>query len=572
MLQDLDLIYEQLCKSTDLVAMDTEATGLSVVDGRDYCMGFSIAFYSSGDLVSAYIPIRHPVGGNVDPGTRARFLDCLSQKSLIFHNLKYDLHSLRTCGFTPMGRLYDTLTMAHMVNENWPSKSLDFLSRILLNDSKNKDDLTIFTKKFGWARVPPDLMEPYARHDAVLTRRLFDILAERMGNQHLTGLWKVEENFLKLLARMEQRGVMLDVERCLQGASTGIRRMEEISATLGFEVSKPGPLAKFLLEELNLPVLKRSEKTNKPSFDKEVMAEYDIMLGHRNDTSAKLVAEYRGWQKSVGSSYAGWSSRVSPDGRLRPNYKVHGTRTGRLSCENPNLQQIPRSSSKAWDGDIKACFIAPDDFTLWEFDYAQLEYRVAMAYAKEAEVLADFANGIDPFIRTANEVFGRFTPETRQDSKTLTYTIQYNGGPRRVRTVFDVSIERAQEIVGKYHETYPGIKRISQRASRMAERDGYVKYWTGRRRHFDGYESSHKAFNSIVQGGCAELVKRKMLELNNLVDSDDCLMLLQVHDSIVFQIRNDVVDSVKPIIEKTMATWDEAPEVPLKVEGKVWGT
>jgi DNA polymerase-1 len=567
---DLDSIFKALQESTDLVALDTETTGLSVVDGRDHLMGISIAFHHGVDLVSAYLPFRHPVGGNLDVGTRQRFLDILSHKSIILHNGKFDLHSLATLGFVPVGRVYCTMTMAHMVNENWPSKKLDFLAGILLNDHKDSADLDIFVKRFGWARVPADLMEPYARKDAILTRRLFDVLAERLKKQELQQLWSVDEEFLKLLAKMEKRGVLLDLEKCAAGTERGTERMAGIVKTLGFDPAKGSALAKYLLEDLGLPAMKLTPK-NKASFDKEAMAEYDIILGNSNDPTAKLVAEYRGWQKSVGSSYTGWSSRVSPDGRLRPNYKVHGTRTGRLSCENPNLQQIPRSSSKAWDGDIKSCFTAPDGYSLIEFDYSQLEFRVAACYAKEADLVADFTNGIDPFIRTAREVFGVFTPETRQFSKTLTYSIQYGAGVNRVSHALDLDPSAARATIDKFYETYPGIRRVSKRASAMADRDGYVKYWTGRKRHFGGSESSHKAFNSIVQGGCAELVKRKMLELSRTVDCDDVQMLLQVHDSVVFQIKNDLVEEVSPLIEKTMANWEEAPEVPLKVEGKQWG-
>lgn len=138
-----------------------------------------------------------------------------------------------------------------------------------------------------------------------------------------------------------------------------------------------------MIDELKLPVVKRSPKTGAPSFDKEAMTIYDEMLEHRDNPTANLIKQYRGWQKSVTSNYLPYVELLSLDGRLRPNYKLHGTKTGRMSCEKPNLQQIPRVSNKPWNGKMKAAFIPEDDFELWEFDYSQLELRLGTAYAKK---------------------------------------------------------------------------------------------------------------------------------------------------------------------------------------------
>jgi DNA polymerase-1 len=298
------------------------------------------------------------------------------------------------------------------------------------------------------------------------------------------------------------------------------------------------------------------------------MALYERDLELLENPTAGLIKEYRGWSKACAVAYEGYPALLSPDGRLRPNYKLHGTVTGRLSCEKPNLQQIPRVSSKTWDGALKRLFIPAEGFELWEADYSQLELRLGAAYAGERSLIEEFSKpDSDVFTRMANEL-----GFSRGDTKTLTYTLQYGGGIKRLSDVFRVDAARADSIRSQYFNTYPGFRRLPQEAARKAKSRGYVKLWTGRRRHFENpEEEAHKAFNAVIQGGAAEIVKRTMLRLYESVDGPDCRMLLQVHDSVVFEIRSEMVESYTPRIKETMEAVTPDFGVKFAVQLKPWG-
>jgi DNA polymerase I len=243
--------------------------------------------------------------------------------------------------------------------------------------------------------------------------------------------------------------------------------------------------------------------------------------------------------------------KISPDGRVRPNFKLHGTKTGRQSCEEPNLQQIPREGKKVWNGRAKEAFIPADGYVLVEFDYAQLEFRLECEYTEEAELRAAF---LDP----DRDVFTEMSQELglpRYETKQYKYATGYGAGLTRVANMFGVSFERAEEIRSTYRNAYPGIYRASRQASQLAEHRGYVRYWTGRRRHLSKLDSS-KAFNAIMQGGAAEVVKHKMLEVDNQVCKvygDDCRTVLTVHDSIWLEMRPKIREEVVPKVKSIMS-------------------
>lgn len=549
-------------ETTDVIAVDTETTGIAgIVDGRNYLMGISVSYRHTLGLLSEYFPFRHGANStNLDPVCLARLRKILEDpsKRLIFHNLKFDLHSLATINIHPTGRLYDTLTIAHMINEEWPSKALDWLGKYLLHEGKSKDDLSDWLKMFKgrWESIPAELMAPYAKQDAELTYRLFDVLAPELEKQELHELWPIESRFIRdVLVPVERRGVKLDIAKCQLLSEQGTARMVSISDQLGFEPSRPTALADYLITQLGLPVVRRTPQ-GRPSFTKDAMEIYDDLLARSDNPTAKLVLEYRGWQKSVSSFYDGWLDRVSPDGRLRPNFKLHGTKTGRLSCENPNLQQIPRQSDKPWNGPAKSCFIEDDGYSLWEFDYSQLEFRLAGAYGDEPELKAAFADpDRDVFDEGAMAVFG--SKDFRQDQKTLTYSTLYGAGVTRIMFALGLQEHAARSVIDRFHNTYQGIYTCARKAAQLAEQRGYVKYWTGRRRHFPDPTFSYKAFNSVIQGGAAEIVKRTMLNLKDDVDCDDARMLLQVHDSVWFRIRNECVEDVVPEVKRIMTNWPD---------------
>jgi DNA polymerase-1 len=325
-----------------------------------------------------------------------------------------------------------------------------------------------------------------------------------------------------------------------------------------------------LIGELKLPEILHP-KTKRRTFNKEAMEIYDELLSINDDNRAKDVLTYRGWQKSTSSSYKPYLQMLCPDcNRLHANYKLHGTKTARISCEKPNMQQIPKMSSKDWNGKLKSVIIAPPGYTAWEADYAQLEFRLAAAFAKEKALL-------DIFNDPSRDIFTEIAATlgmTRDKTKTLIYTLQYGGAAERISTVFGISKAAARVIIQNFFRNYPGIRHKTEQAAAICMDKGYIVYWTGRIRHFDDRkEQARKAFNSAMQGGAFEVVKHTMLRLNREgLHQDECYMDLQVHDSVRFCIKNGLEDEYLPRIKSVMEDVQPDFGVRFKVEIKKWAT
>jgi DNA polymerase I len=386
-------------------------------------------------------------------------------------------------------------------------------------------------------------------------------------------LWETESDFIRLMARIKQRGIKIDSAFSRKKAIEGTRILNQTRGELGWNPGSSDQIGKYLIDELGLPVLKKTPQ-GKPSFDKEAMEEYELHLEALGDTTAQKVLTYRGWQKTVSSNFQAYLDLMDENEILHPNYKVHGTRTCRLSCEKPNLQQIPRDSPKPWNGDVKKAFIprgyelyytTEDGFEIYRpkqsscgelrlrtFDFKQVEFRLAAAYAKEAELLEIFNSGADIFTEMSLRL-GRPRPQI----KTFVYSTLYGAGRKKVALVLGMPQWESDELYDEYHGTWPGFRRISEKASQLASRDGYISYWTGRRRHLTKGES-HKAFNAIIQGGAFEIIKRRMLALPVWEP-----IVLQVHDSITVEDDDNCdIDRIK----KTLESVPESNEFGVKFE------
>ena len=563
-----------------ILAVDTETNGEDIRDGRGYLIGVSICGKVNGEIRSGYLPFRHLAGGNLP----SECLDALrhlleSPVPKIFHNYKFDIVSLPTIGITlDSTTVFCSLKMAHLINENLFSYKLNSVAAYFLgpgpeNQKDMSEEMKKFLEEFGWAWVPVEMMIPYAVRDAELLYRLAEKLWPLFLDEGLMDYWKHKQEFVDVIIAMESLGVRIDTALCEEQAAIGEARMAEIIEALGgYSPGSSGDLKVLLIDKLGLPIYKVSEKTKKPSFDKFAMEYYDDDLKRMNSPMATLILEYRGWQKTVTSNYKPYLTLLSPDGNLRPNYKLHGTKTGRMSCEKPNLQQIPRVSSKPWNGHLKRAFIPRDGYSLYEADYSQLELRLSAAYAKEDSLKEIFAEGRDIFTEMSQVL-----QMTRQDTKTFVYSTQYGAGVRRIKTALGVAEATARQIRENYFIQYPGLKLVSDRAQGMARTHGKIKLWAGRWRHFRSRdEEAHKAFNSIIQGGAADIVEKVMVKLYQAVHNDECRMLLQVHDSVVFEIKNGREDFYRDRIVKIMEDVDAitAPEsfdVKFHVEFKRWG-
>jgi len=570
-------------RAADEIALDTETTGLNVRNKVDYLMGISYSVNGS----AGYFPFRHP-DTNLPRRCLDSLVDAIKTKPLIWHNQKFDYHSLNTIGVDPLsfvGQQYDTMMIAHLINEEWYSKELDHLCKMLLKEEKIDKEIHKWGEAFGRENIPASIMSNYATQDAVLTRKLLKVLWPRLVAQHIDKVYlETEEPFCRLLYKMEQRGVGTNPEFCAAKARLGRMRMETIARELHFNPGSPKDVGEYLIEELELPVLRHTDScimctkvglppdthVGKPSFNKAAMEEYDEILQDSDNPAAKLISEYRGWQKAVTSLYEPMLEKVGPDGLIRTEFKQHGTVTGRLSAQGPNLQQVPRSSAKKWNGNAKSAFWSGrQGYTLIGWDYSQLELRLAAAYGQESLLLDEFkSESADPFNVLAPLIFGELTPETRYDTKTFVYANLYGAGLKKIAAQLGRPTYEVEELYENYKRSIPGIMAISNTVSNLVKRRGWVSYWDGRRRHIRDKSKSYKAWNSVCQGGGAQLVKQAMLRCQDFEDSN-CFMVLQVHDEITFCIKDDFISKYEPLIVEAMTDWPEFG-VNFHVEGKIW--
>lgn len=384
----------------------------------------------------------------------------------------------------------------------------------------------------------------------------------------IENLWTREQEFINVINAMECRGVKIDQPMCSRESAIGEARMKNISEELDCNPGSTKDLKVLLIDKLGLPVVKPTPK-GAPSFDKEAMAEYDTLLEHQQNPLAKKIFEYRGWQKSHGY-YESFLKLVDPDSRIRTSYWIHGTQTGRLSSRTPNLQQIPRSSSKPWNGRMKEVFLPPDDYRLLNVDYGQLEFRLAAAYSREP-ILLDAFN--DPKRHVFKEMSALLGLEYTQ-CKTATYAILYGAQIPKVGAILGFDPDRAAKFSDDWYNTYPKLMETAQRVNYTAARRGYIKYWSGRRRHFPDRRDSRKAFNSLLQGGGAEVVKSAMIRVKKRIDREGYYsLLLQVHDSLVGEARISEMEEITALIQHEMCNIAEEHDfgVRFTAEADFWG-
>jgi DNA polymerase-1 len=369
---------------------------------------------------------------------------------------------------------------------------------------------------------------------------------------------------------MKRHGVRIDTQLAQKYVEKGDERMAQIEKELGINPASPKQMKKLLIDDLGLPIVKQSAKTGAPSFDKEAMLAYDLMLEKLENPVAKLIKEFRGWQKAVSASYRPYIDLVDVDGRLRCSYRLHGTATGRLSCAEPNLQQIPKSSDKEWNGKVKECFIPEDGYTLINADFSQLELRLATAYAGEQELKEVFNEGRDIFTEMSKQL-----GMSRHDTKTLVYSMQYGAGEQRLMNAFGVDKATAKQIRQNYFDTYPHFRRLNERCTAKVEQTGEIRIWSGRVRHFENRNEAYKAMNSLIQGGGADIVERIMVKCFKELEGPECRMLLQVHDSITFEVKESVVpqyiEKIRTLMEDVNAVTGEVDfDVRFAVEVENW--
>lgn len=559
--------FREALEETPTVVLDTETTWTDKWYERRL-LGIAAHIPDSG---SYYLPFRHKHDSSLFPSSNLD-LALLSDIGLalqrsglvaIFHNAKFDLQVLWRSGIRFDGRFWCTMIMSHMINEN-TRHDLNWLAHHHLGEGSEKEHKIheLASACGGWELVPPEAMGKYAEKDVELTHGLFKKLYPLLEEEEMLHLWNKEMELCRVLAEMEHRGIAVNKDRCRDLHSEAVKEMTSIKDELGIDPMKPSELHKLLFEEMKLPLPRKIGKSSKsfpngrPSMDEETLLRYDV-------PEVKLVLRYRGLLKAKSTWLEPFLEYAHTDGRLHALFNQHGTVTTRLSSSKPNMQQIPRDESSS-PLPIKKILAATDGFELWEFDYSQIELRLAAAFAQEESMLITLREGGDIHRLTAN-----LCDIDRHSGKTLNFAMLYGAGSGKIGQLLGVSLNEGREILNMFHAAYPKLKAAADLVQMKALDRMWIRYWNGRRRHFQESWECHKAFNSWVQGGAAQIMFESARQLYKQYDESSSRVVGMVHDSVWVEIPRPIVTEEVFRIKTVMSTWpQEYFKLPFPVDYK----
>jgi DNA polymerase I len=468
---------------------------------------------------------------------------------IIAHNMKFDYTTLKRAGIClPTDNLWCTMMMAVYIDEKNKGKDaghdLDLVLRKYLGQEKKKIEAKAMAT-FGWTTCPPEYMAVYAEADCQPLPKLYETLRPKLSAE-LVQLWeRVDRDFMLCLGEIETQGIPIDRDLCESLNWKCLARMNEIREELGFDPAKPSQLHPKLFRDPPFGLgLTPSQLT--PTGKPQVSLEWLQGVGH---PITALVYEYRKTSKQQSSYFSAYLDLTTRDDpRLHPNFKQHGTETGRLSCEDPNLQQIPRLEYK--DAEVKRLFLPETGKQLWEIDFRTIEYRLQAVYAQDRKLIDLFEQEGDFHQLVADDISNKLGVKfSRHDAKTVNYLMSYGGGKQVLSKALRTSVGVAASIHSAYRASYPLIFEKAEEARLAAEANNLeIEMWSGRVRHFAYQSETHKAFNAVVQGGAFEIVKRAMLKLREAGFN----MSNQVHDSVWINVdgEGEVIEA-----ENIMSGW-----------------
>jgi len=451
----------------------------------------------------------------------------------------------------------------------------DYLLQPEIEDESryNRHDLEFMALKYmGWK-----LVEPKAALTAHLSALVSDEILAELKREGLHEVYeRIELPLTRVLADMEEVGVKVDVDylrRLEEELEVKLREYEErIYEVAGrkFNINSPKQLAKVLFEDLKLPPIKRT-KTGY-STDVEVLTQ----LAQRHPLPA-LILSYRELFKMKSTYVQGLLKYVGDDGRIHPTFSQTTTATGRLSCYNPNLQNVPARGE--WGRKIRRAFIPEEGYLFADYDYSQIELRVLAHLSGDESLRRIFYEDGDIHAETARALFGEgeITPEMRRVAKAVNFGIIYGISPYGLAKAIGVDVGEAAKMIERYYERFPRVKEWQERVLNLARERGYVETIFGRRRYIytDPTVSDvwrRIAINTPVQGSAADIIKVAMLKIYDLLAERRSRMLLQVHDELLLEMAEDEARELLEAVKETMESAVEL-DVPVKVDvgtGRNW--
>lgn len=566
------------------VCFDTETTGLDVNKAEIIGIAFS---YEAGKAYYVNIPIgeEQSVLNEFKPFFENEEIEKIAQ------NLKYDISILKRYSVQCKGPLFDTM-LAHYLIQPDMRHNMDVLSETYLNYKPLRIESLIGKKgksQKSMRDVDLDLLKEYASEDADISFQLKQVFSEKLNLGKTKEVFSnIEIPLVSVLSEMEMEGIRLDVpalKSLSQKLESDIALLEkEIKEISGedFNIASPKQLGEVLFAKMKLVEKPKKTKSGQFSTAEDVLVE----LAKEHEIAQKIV-DYRQMVKLKSTYVDTLPDLVNPKtGRIHTSYNQAVAATGRLSSNNPNLQNIPIRTERGKE--VRKAFIPRDEnHVLLAADYSQIELRLIAEFSKDPSMVEAFVKGEDIHTATAAKVFGvdlaEVSREQRGNAKTVNFGIIYGVSAFGLSQQTTLSRSESSEIIKSYFQTYPGIRDYIESQKEIARQEGFVETMLGRRRYLKDINSrnavvrSHaerNAVNAPIQGSAADIIKLAMIKIHEELKNSELKtkMLLQVHDELVFDVPRDELDIVKPIIQKAMETAVKT-EVPLIVDfgyGENW--
>jgi DNA polymerase-1 len=609
--KDLDALVKQLRALDECFAIDTETTGLSPLE-CELC-GISVCA-TPGDAV--YIPVRSPdPSQHLDEQTVLAALRPVLEDPAIKkcgHNLKYDLLVLRNAGVELRGVGFDSMVASYLVDPSRSSHKLDFLALDLLKHAciPISDLIGSGKNQRTFDTVPLDIATAYAAEDADVSLRLRTALLPQVREMKLEALMAdLETPLVEVLAELEWNGIACDPDELDKQAARLATRIDELRAQIEehaprpFNPDSPKQLSEVLFNKptaespgLGIKPLKKT-KTGY-STDIEVLEKLAADPAVDSPVPA-LIVEYRQLTKLVSTYLVALKEAINPrTKRIHASFNQTVAATGRLSSSDPNLQNIPIRTDVGRE--IRRAFYAPQGRSLVSADYSQIELRILAHLSQDPALIDAFKQGQDIHRAVAAQInavpIDQVTREQRDAAKMVNFGIVYGitafGLARRLGK--DFSNEQAAEIIAQYKQRFAGITTFLEECVAFTERHGYAETMLGRRRPIPQIHSKRPnerslgermAINSVVQGSAADLIKLAMLDLHTRLSAHaphlreakgmprepvipDVMMLLQIHDELVFEAPHDRAEETRALVVDRMESAMQL-RVPLKADASI---
>jgi len=487
----------------------------------------------------------------------------------IGHNLKFDIEAMESNGVAVAGIYFDTMLASYLLNPGTRQHSLDAASFNYLHYQKiSKEDLLgAGRNKISFAAAPTERLALYSCEDADFTFRLYQKLAPELQKQKLEKLFHdIEMPLVRVLTEMEKIGIKLDIAYLVDLQKKFSRELGELERAIHelagktFNVNSTQQLQAILFEKLDIPthLIKRT-KTGYSTGADEL---YKLKGQHK---IIDQIVRYRELAKLQNTYITALPKLADKDGRVHTSFNQTITATGRLSSSDPNLQNIPIRTDEGKK--IRRAFIARRGYKLISADYSQIELRLAAAMAHDAKMLAAFKRGEDIHATTAaaiNEVaLTDVTPTMRREAKAINFGIIYGQGSFGLSQTAGIPQWKAKEFIDKYFATYTGIKKMIEQFIKDAQKTGRAETLFGRIRQIPEINSStlqiqkaaeRTAINTPLQGTAADIMKIAMINVHDALAKcgEDAKVLLQVHDELVVEVKDDLVEKVAKIVRENM--------------------